>query len=624
LSDLGVGSQVIGYGSVRFEQAECEFTAFSSRPVLSADLRNVKWIEIDFTLKFIVGQENQDAGMTTDLTLSDLRAELERVGLELHVLNVGSGAVQSAPGGVTSFGLPTNSRDIFWGPVPQVITWKPFGDQAAECTWRCVLRLPPCEEDAFYEGGILEWCWRVNWSIDGSGYTTRNTSGFARVVGARPEVDSLAIVDQADRLREQLEPAVPAGFRRTSRSFQLSDDKARLDYSFTDEEAPPNVPPPGVVECEASHTLTTDVFYSTAWKGTLSASYEVARDQPRSAAYPAFLALVNDRIGPPLRLGGRARALVYRAFEMSEPDIYGRRCAAFRLEYTFTETLANLLRVSKLWQPVGGANGWANWSATMNAKAWHVRGNAGMKFLADDDEVALIDICEDPGGRELKTPGRPTLRTVPGRTPTGTLKNEPGDPKKSWLQWFSSIRLEQRDETIPLVPLPQKPPDAQAPRQPGITRPGTPRTLRTANPLDDTGGPVKGGLQGSRVPPTSGAPRGFGVSPNLPPPSGGSGGGTTTADGTIVQRRAPSTFYAVLYGYATRAGYQIVPPALREVGGAKATPANRPEKGDGVSSGILAVWFGLPIYYCTWQIRYLLDRPPLGELPVMTGPFEEA
>jgi NAD-dependent dihydropyrimidine dehydrogenase PreA subunit len=617
---------ILGYGSVRWGVA-CETLAMSVRPVLDAAGRSVKWLQYDFTLKFVIGEENQAVGLTTDLDMATLRAELSRVGLELHYLNVGYGALQSVPAEEeNTFGLPTNSRDVLWGPRPQILQYKPMGTQSAECVWSCQVCLAPCPEDALYEQGLLEWCWKVSFAIDRSGYTTRTTSGFVRVVGHRAGAESRQIADHADRLRERVEPQVPTGFRRESRSFQLSEDKARMDYSFTDTEEPPNAPPPRCVQVSASHILNMDSIYSVQWRGTLTATYEVARDAPRGAAEGMFARLINERVrsrdGVPY-LKPRTNfptktQIIFRGYEASEPEIYGKQTAAFRLEYSFQVSLESLVAATGLWTPIKQAGGdWARWSASMQPRAWHVRGNARMAFDAEDD--AIIDICEDvQPDRNMRaaTPPRPDVRT-----PVGRLENPTPSPSVSWLFWISLLRIEVTDETIELKPLPPLEP---LPDRIGMPR-GGPYRLRT-NPgggpyslrTDPGSEPISGrksGVRADQVPPTAGTPKSVGVSP------GQASGPSSPPGAPIIQQRASSTTHAILSGYAIRAGHPVIPPSLREVGGVKAVPCNRADKGDGVDSGIVGVWFGLPIHYCRWQIRYILAGRPTGDIPTMDNPF---
>jgi hypothetical protein len=618
---------VIGYGSVRWGTA-CETVSMSLRPILDAAGRAVKWLQYDFTLKFIVGEENQSIGLTTDIDMTEIRAELSRVGLELHYLNVGYGALQAVPGNeANTFGLPTNARDILWGPRPQVLQYKPHGAQSAEVIWSCQVNLAPCPEDALYEEGMLEWNWKVTWAIDRSGYTTRTTSGFARVVGYRQGGPaSRQIADQADRLRERIEPKVPTGFRRESRSFSLSEDKARLDYSFSDVEEPPNAPPKGCVQVSASQTCATDSVFSTAWRGTLSATYEVSRDTPRGAAEGMFANLVRERIlnkdgffflAPVTKAPQRASVLI-RAYEASEPEIYGRQAASFRAEYTFVTSLDWLVAATGLWTPIQTSGGdWAQWSASMSSRAWNVRGNAQLKFDLSQD--AIIDICEDTEANRGLNAALPPRQDKPRR---GTLENKKPPSESSWSFWICFLEIIQTDETIELKPLPPLEPttDRLGSGRGGPyglrTNPGTGNySLRTQDATLLSGTTKPGSVRADRMPPLSQAPRAIGVSPTMP-------SGPSSPPGTpIIQQRAESTFHAILHGYATRAGHPIIPPSLREVGGVAAVPANRAELGDGVMTATAGIYFGLPEYYCRWQLRYLLAGRPTGELPVIDHPF---
>lgn len=604
---------IIGYGNVRWGSL-VDTVSMSVRPILDIAGRSVKHLQYDFTLKFIVGESSQDVGLSCDLEMAGIRAELSRVGLEFHYLNTGYGGLQSVPAGqANTFGLPTNSRDILWGPKPQVLSWKPNGRQTAEVVWACQINLAPCPEDAAYEDGLLQWCYKISYQIDESGYTTKNISGTAQVVGYRSGgPTSRTIADHGDRVRERIEPPLSSGFRRLQRIFTLSEDKTKLDYQFTDTEEPPNTPPAGCVRVNASHTVSTNSIYSIKWKGTLQATYEVSRDTPRTTAYNMFFQLVQERIRSKtnqiINIGQNKNirnVVFYRSFEATEPEIYGKQTAQFRLEYSFNCSLLSLIQATGLWTPITTAGGnWAAWSASMSPRAWHVRGNARLKF--DPTQEAIIDICEDTQpGKNLTA----ALPKTPNRNLQAKLINEIPDPKNSWTFWLSTITIQQTDETIELKPLPQmeSPAYRKAELKPDrlTTRPTSGYSLQTQpTQAEQEGFLVIGKVPGKSIQPIAESPRAVNKSIEL-----------------VTQQRTESTFVAILRGMATRVGYPIIPPSLREIGGRKATLANQANLGDGFTTGTCGVYFDVPEYYCYWQLRYIIEGKPEGNLPEMETPF---
>jgi hypothetical protein len=629
---------IIGYGSVRWGTL-CDTIAMTVKPVLDGAQRSVKWTQYDFTLRFVVGEDNQAEGETSDDAVADIRAELMRVGLEFHYLNVGFGALQHVPGDGITFGLPSESRDVVWGPRPTSLQYRPMGNQSAEMTWSCTVCLAPCPEDALYDDGMIEYVWRVSYGIDQSGYTTRTTSGYARVMGQRTFPDSRTITDQADRLREMISPPLQPGFRRIPGTFTLSDDKVRMDFSITDVEAGPNYPPPGCVEASAQHTVTAGEYFTLLTRGTLSATYELSREVRPATAEKWFRELIEDRV---IRNRNKAfkdlngkpynASVFMQSLEYGDPEIYGKPTASFRLEYRLTASVNAMLEASGIWRPVPNTD-WARWSASLANSAFHVRGNNKMTFQLGDE--AVIDICNEPQipGRVHAPPRKPPGGDPPPN-PRGKLRNDTPDPGTSWLHYYCWLRVFQTDETIELKPLPKQPPTkppssgGSRPRggMEGIGRPGGDpiRELRTApgNQGDPLGGFTKAGYRGAGVQPIADAPRAMGETAAAAPAAGGAGGAAAAAAGaSVIQRRAPSTWWAVLEGFAARAGHPIKPPTLISVGGVEAIDANQASKGDGFSHGVACVWMGCPVYYCRWQFRYILPSRPDGELTVPGNPF---
>lgn len=620
---------IIGYGRVRWGTL-CETLNMSMRPVLDSAGRMVKWVEYNYTLKFVVGEDNQEVGMSADLTLADLRSDLQANGLEMHFLNTGYGGLQHAPLDGTTFGLPTNSHDICFGPIPTVMLWQPHGNQSATCQASFLIRLASCPEDAFYDDGIVEYCWSVAYNVDRSGLTNRVTSGKARVVGLKPTPTSRQIHDQGDRLRERINPPLLPNFRRIPGGFSLDEGKTVLTFNVTDEQLPsPNPPPPKCVDVDATHTLSTDSLYGGKFRGTLSATYEIASDTQRSAAESMFFDLAQDRIArsnkkPFNDFFGKAQqtSVIYRGYEVSEP-LYDRKAATFRLDYQLICSVPFLLQNSGLWRPVPNTD-WGRWSTSLANTAFNCRGSAGLRF--DSSMESLIDICEQPEIPRLVRGG--PRGPIPGgrlvRDPGGRLRNETPPGPTSWITYFCWLKLETIDEVIELKPLPIGP-GLNGGKRPGgqmeqiIGGPGSPvRNLRTVpgDVGDPLGGYTKAGFRGSNVEPIASAPRPISASPGFPTSPNP---GAIMAGNPIIQRRAPSTYIAYLEGFAARAGHPIRPPSLVSVGGAAAVPANRAS--DGFSMGAVASWGGCPIYLARFRLRYLLASVPAGELPIMGNPF---
>ncbi len=79
-----------------------------------------------------------------------------------------------------------------------------------------------------------------------------------------------------------------------------------------------------------------------------------------------------------------------------------------------------------------------------------------------------------------------------------------------------------------------------------------------------------------------------------------------------IQRMATSEYTFVLKGYGMRAGYKVPVPGLKSVAGITPTPTRQWSSGNRV----IANYSGVPIFFCQWELWYIVSVPPEGkELP---------
>lgn len=616
MSLLPVAPLVRYYNGVNFGFAECETLEAEAVPVLASCGRHVMAVTHTLTVRCIVGQANQLLGTTTDSDMSQIRARLTAVGKEFHWESVGYGplAVQ-VPAAGPSIGAPSVLKDVMWGPRPQVLKWKPMGQQAAEVDWRVSVTIA-CEPDGpQVQQGFLQWCWRWATGIDQSGYTTRRWTGFIQVAGILDPDNPRTLTDQADRLREQVTPYVMPGFKRTTQNFDLDEAKTRLNFEFVDVESGPNYPEAGAVGAQASHELASHMpATSVRWKGVLSARYELSRERSLAQAESMFWRLADDRvrgaIGKPFRAadGEQRSSVLFRAYSIGEPDIYGKPVATFRLEYTLLTSLEELAETSGIWRPVKNGD-WATWAQSLSGSAFAPRGNAGLRF--DTSADAIINLCQQ-AAPPRRTTGRP-----PGTPPRGTPdkpKNDVPDPAGSWLLYLCLIHLERIDETIELKPLP--PQRGGRPQLDGAGR--QPSLGRLATATQAGGGQAQPPRMASLATARQAREAATPPLPPPPPPPPGDPRRREPAEEPTVQRRAAPTWHAWLYGMALRAGWECDAPELVSVAGFPVVAANL--EGCGVSKGRLADFLGVPVFYCTWNLRYLILGDFGGVAPAPAAP----
>lgn len=595
MSSLPSSPVFIFYNGVTFP-TETETLNIAVKPVYDSSGRAVKYVVYEVTLRAVLtGGVGVTGGagpgpLPADAVMADVRRRLTARGGEFHYEGVGFGqlSVNVPAAGPTAGGQPTPARDVIWGPTPRIINYKPMGQAACEITWVVEVAIPECGA-AKYALSPMEFCFRLTFDIDRSGYTRRTYSGFVRIPQTRKAVDDRTLSDQADRVREDVNPPLMAGFRRTPGRFTLSEDKCRLDFEVVDEELPANVPPQGVVEVSASTTAVTgEALAGAQWAVTYNATYEMARDVPRSRAFKCFIDLLKDRVGG-AGPDGKKPLILPRTLSVSEVEIYGRKAATFSATYQATGAKVDIVAASGMWRPVPGTD-WGKWAASLAGTAFSPRGNAQVKLDANVD--AIIDLCGS-SAHNLSAGGLPPPAA---EASPYSLETSRPDPKYSYISYGSIVHPEDQDEVHELKTLP--PAGGTISTEPFVPIPfpgyglSTGASANAAPPGPSGSGP---GTQAATIDSIT-------VDPSQTPP--------------VVQTRAYPSRYVFLRGYGVRAGYPVEIPDLVSVGNAAVTRACRVDRGEGVWHWLMATWFGVPVYAARWNIRYLVaGRPTSVKIP---------
>lgn len=552
------------YNGVTFSE-RMKIESCSARPVPDGSGRTTKMVIHSITVRDII---NVATSTTTDTTMAAIRRALTAQGKALVISGIGYGGL--------TVNLTENAKDVMWGPKPQELMWRPYGKAAAELIWKVEVAVPECSS-ATYSKALLEFVFTVAYDQDRAGYTTRTVSGYYVIAMSRAVSGDRALTDNADNYWDKVIPDMPEGFRREVTKRQLDETKAKMTFEFVDTEIGPNYLPVGVVDCKASHTVSSNGLGLVGWHGVIAADYEIARDFSSPKTYEHFLKLCNQRITDakrnfiPLVQGSFPKNanistqqmngfLLPLKFSMGEPDIYGRPGARYSLEYLFYQNWFNILRASGLWLPVD--NDWNIWRKSLANSATNPRGNAGMQFKNSDD--LIIDLCLSKKTVTLKTGSDlpPQNRTLVGMD----LEPDPPPPASSWLGYGVKMRVVSEDRTMIHKPLPQT------------------RSLKSDG---DTG-------------------LGTGLS------------GTTTAPPDLVQRIGSNMDYIILTGWAMRVCYDIEQPRLLKIAGRDVMVCNSKENGD-----FFDAWevgnYGLPVNAAKWQQTYAVPLPKKGERPLSSG-----
>lgn len=552
---------IASYNGFDFSQY-AKTTAFQVKPVFDSAGRTVAYNEYTITIVDYVG----DYDTARSAALHDADMDLVR-----DQLYVQGGDFTYTFHGLGNINIQTTQQDVRYGPKVTGFSLEAHGNVGAKLTWTVMLCLTECNQ-SINPKGILELCFAIRDSVDQGGYAKRVVTGHVRVAGYRSAQNVRTISDQADRLKEQIDTGVkiPIGFRRTSRDWELSEDKTELRFTLTDEQMPPNILPPGVTLANVSHEVEAGLPF-VAWSGTIRAEYELTPERSRADAYPHFAALVKDRTDATNAnlTGPNTVKVIPRRLRLSEPQVHGRIGAAFQLSYTYTTALGAYLKACGLWRPVPGS--YATWITSVSA-ALGPRGHAKLMFSATDD--LIVDFCANNASRLPASPA--TLQQTP--TP-GTVIQDPlakailpptiPPPDETWIDYGIGITIEVIDNTVELIPLPLSPPTYNQLGKPFIS------------------------------------PGGYNIPYQNTPLS-------------IRQLRGKPTIRARIWGYGERAWYDVPCPEIRSIGGIAPVPANGP--GD-FYTAVVQPCLGVPIRIAAWCQTYLLPQVPTADIVAPDNPL---
>jgi len=575
------GLGTLTYGNLNLNGPAVRTNNVTARLRMDAAGRGRSWTE------YTIGLTLTLAGGPTEAAVQQLRRTLNTPGLKLAYQDRGYGSL-----------VLDGTQDAVYGPIPKEMGFRPLGGgNACEIDWQ-VTTAVPCEVSKANE--IIEWVYTAHHDIDPAGYTTRRISVTIRIPGNRAG-DGRGLRHTADEYRDRLAPPQIPGFRRTYPGWELDESKTVCRGEIVDEEMGANFPPEFVADLTADHEVSSANQGLALWSATVSADYEIVKGYkgPTTDAAKHFIGvIVRDRVaGIAQALGRNASTIVPISLRLREPEIFGRRKAAFSFTFTYTQFLADILGTTGLWRPVPGSN-WSKWAASMQAGPANPRGYAGLEISPGDDNI--VDGC---GGAD---PGlfRNTPRVVAppsGPSVVGGLPRPPLDPSLSglvadlfpapaaagsWIFYECWVWVEVDASTIPVRPLPQKAPD------------------RLLKAFGDN--PFTPGIKGAFFD----AMNLLGM-PNLNPAAVGGGNRLENTP----QQRAKPLLYVFLRGRAARYGFPIPIPTLNNFGGAVPVLATRLDRGEGYGHGIVRAASDLPVYGAVWNIRYQIPDPPAGFFP---------
>ena len=335
-----------------------------------------------------------------------------------------------------------------------------------------------------------------------------------------------------------------------TQDWKTSKDKSRLDFTIVDTQIPSPNPYPENVTAISGRH---GVGWSRGNRGAMKHRNVLqmsVRPQRGISGAQAFL-IFNTIVNQRTQAAKYAGRSVFLDELYVEEDIFGFPCE-FRAGWRVIGKLKDIITDNGLWKPIG--TDWQLWAASLTGSQFHIRGTSGLKLEPNND--AIVDLCgytgtsNNDGGQVFQQPEPPNA---------APLRNEYPTPSDSWLYY--------RAQLIPITSTP-------------LVR----HSILQAAPTDNA--------------------------PNDPNATGGFSlpySGSATSD--VIQKRGKDKITVRFVGQARRAGFKIPRPKLQSIGGRPAT-----EKHGIFSMRKIGDYLGVPVYAAQWDITYVIDNAPAGEI----------
>jgi hypothetical protein len=491
-------------------------------------------------------------------------------------------------------------KDVAWGPKPGPVQIETHGKQAVKLTWSVTFCIPKCPQGK-YEFWFMEFNYTVSHELDDCGFVRRVIAGHLQIPMTRKYPKDQTLPDSVDLYREKIEPPVMDQFRRTYGPFVTSEDRRRLDFSFTDEEMPGDPLPEGVVEATLSETSDSSSKGLRQWNHTVEGTYRLAARTSQRVAVLAFLDFIcvkqlplwKKEFAKEIGQGAEKEAgvIIPTSFSITNPNHYGKPEARLRMSFQAVGSLSRMLAAFDHFKPVPGSD-WKRWQTSIRRGTGGAYGS--LRLVFDTSAERFGDLCSP---LPLLKPNK-ILSQVAQPKSTGyealiAQLFKPPEESASWVSYSSAFYLETDDGTAVPALIPDRVLEGKE---------------DVFGRVDSLAGRAWNGIDGGRLPAFPGAG------------SNGIVGVLSSNETPSATRRTEPQVILYLRGSAVRAGYPIDPPRLLTVNGVKAIPANRRDRGEGFARDVRAN-FGVPIHRAGWNLRYVLESMPKGALPAPPNPM---
>lgn len=508
-----------------------------------------------------------------------------------------------------------NAKDVRWGPTPGPLTPHVLGDgRGLRLEWSVEWSMPNCLNGR-HEFDLMELVTTVSHAPDDAGYVDRIITGHVAVPLTRPAANQ-KLKDSADEYRRSITPPRMKGYHRKFGPWVLSEDRTRLDFEIRDEELRGEQLPVNVVDAEFTESVSSSQMGLRQWQGSMSGRYRLRKGATGLDGARAFFGTFRSRLEEIKREvqrqnGGSSQQIIPTGFSASNPNRHGPPSADFTLSYIFTLEFKYLMSAMGLWTPVTGSPTWEAWVQSLQFTAFDPYTYTNLKFQPGDDRI--VSLCGpqqsvlSSGGTSPPPPPPPSQ----GTQQTNTLSTNaylldqldkafPTPPApQSWVSYECSVWVESDDGVIPARILPAKKLDKKSDFI-GSQKDAVGRAIDALKLVTMSDAASLSTLAAAAQ------------LENL----------QAAADAATFRRTEPELF-VFLRGSAVRAGYEIEPPRLIEMGGVECVPAKRLDMGEGFAKGVRANG-NAPLHFAAWNLRYYLPRMPafIKAPPVPTAGFK--
>lgn len=341
-------------------------------------------------------------------------------------------------------GFDENPEDLIWGVKPRSPRIVSAGGEIAhELSWTVEFNISECQPSTV-KNVWMAMNFEQTWQYDFEGLCTRTIQGYYEIPQVRNPTRPDAITQAADHLRNNVQVAIPFGFRRLNGGFQEDKAKRRIDFSFVDEEFTDTPFPPGITQADGEFAIEANgvglVSGSASLSMTLTTAPGVEKWRAGFVAMKIALARQAAMINSTKKVGEKSTVLPNR---MRWSHRMWSRTSRFDFGWHIAGCAGDLLLNGGVWHPIPDSD-WTQWFASVR----DLYDNRGVsKLRSQTSEGAIIDICAKKNAGIIG--GGTTFHAISqdgSKNFSSRCENIPEDG--GWLLYDVDVRLARDEQKV--------------------------------------------------------------------------------------------------------------------------------------------------------------------------------